>query len=301
MRPDGRPIRVLVAGRHGQLAQALAAESRPGFDLIFRGRGEMDIADADAVRRTVELDMPDIVVNAAAYTAVDKAEDDEAAARLVNETGARNLAVAAALRDIAIVHISTDYVFSGEKSGPYVETDACEPLGVYGRSKRAGELAVAAANRRHIILRTAWVHSEFGGNFLKTMLRLSAERATVRVVADQRGSPTYARDLAAAILAASSAAVARPGEAAWRGTFHLVSRGAASWADFADEIFRQSARLGGPSAMVEPVATDQYPTRARRPRSSVLDATRFETTFDHPMAEWRDGVARCVAALNPTP
>ena len=213
------------------------------------------------------------------------------------QTGAGNVASAAAAVGIPVVQVSTDYVFPGNGDMPYTETDPVAPLGVYGRSKLEGELAVAAANPDHMILRTAWVYSPHGANFVKTMLRLAGDREVVSVVADQMGSPTSAQDLADAILVACRHALTKPGDSQWRGTFHVVAQGTASWADFATEIFRQSAARGGPSARVQPIATSQYPTRAKRPAYSVLDTSKFETTFGHRLPAWQDGLDRCLAEL----
>lgn len=292
---DGKPLRVLVAGRQGQLARCLADLARPGLSIIAAGRPEMDIADASSVARTMASVRPDVVINAAAYTAVDKAEDDAAAASRVNETGAGILAAAATRAGVPIIHISTDYVFSGDKQLPYVETDVCAPLGIYGRTKLAGEVAVRAATGNHLILRTAWVYSEHGANFLKTMLRLAKDKPLVSVVADQWGCPTYAGDLAEAILIACAQAVVRGRDVA--GTYHLVARGATTWADFAAEIYRQSAARGGPCAQVVPITTAQYPTRATRPSYSVLDTTSFTARFDHHLPIWDAAIARCLTRL----
>jgi len=290
-------MKVLVTGWEGQLARCLRDRSGPGLDIVALGRPELDITQADSVSRAIAATRPDIVVNAAAYTAVDRAEDDSEAAFLVNAVGAGNVARAAAAAGIPVVQVSTDYVFPGSGDAPYAETDAVAPLGVYGRSKREGEVAVAEANADHMILRTAWVYSPHGANFVKTMLRLAGDREVVNVVADQVGSPTSAHDLADAILVACRHALSSPGGSDWRGTFHVVAQGTASWADFAAEIFRQSAARGGPSARVEPIATSQYPTRAQRPAYSVLDTSKFAVTFGHRLPDWRDGLDRSLTEL----
>lgn len=290
-------MRLLVTGREGQLARSLAALSGGDATVIALGRPDLDIADADSVARAIAAHAPDIVVNAAAYTAVDRAESEAEQAFRVNRDGAGNVAAAAARAGLPVIHVSTDYVFSGHEPGARREDDPTDPQNVYGASKLAGEAAVAAAGPAHAILRTAWVYSPYGSNFLKTMLRLGAERGRVRVVADQAGTPTYAPDIAEAIVAAARVILAEPDSPAWRGVFHLVAQGETNWAAFAREIFRQSAARGGVSAEVEDITTADYPTPARRPANSRLDTARFAAAFGHRLPDWRDGVARCLAAL----
>ncbi|MGV6871546.1 dTDP-4-dehydrorhamnose reductase [Pseudochelatococcus sp. B33] len=300
-------MKLLVTGRDGQLARSLQAlpgdpslsgeEAGRGVTVVALGRPDLDITDAASLARAIAAHAPDIVVNAAAYTAVDRAESEAEQAFRVNRDGAGNVARAAASAGLPVVHVSTDYVFSGREAGARRESDPTDPQNVYGASKLAGEEAVAAANPAHAILRTAWVYSPYGNNFLKTMLRLAGERERVGVVADQFGAPTYAPDIAEAILVAARAIVAAPGGGDWRGVFHFTARGEASWADFAREIFRQSAARGGPSVIVDDITTADYPTPARRPANSRLDSGRFAATFRHRLPDWRDGVARCLAKL----
>ncbi|CEJ11675.1 dTDP-4-dehydrorhamnose reductase [bacterium YEK0313] len=291
-------VKLLVTGRQGQVAQALAGLVRADVTIVALGRPDIDIRDRASLDRAIAANRPDIVVNAAAYTAVDKAETESALAFAVNADGAGHVAAAAEAAALPVLHLSTDYVFAGDKDGAYRETDPVAPLNVYGRSKHAGELAVAAANPAHAILRTAWVYGAHGTNFLTTMLRLAREQDTLRVVADQRGTPTQASDLAEAILVAARAMSAAPEAEDWRGLFHVAGTGETSWADFAGEIFRQSAARGGPSAHVEPIGTADYPTPARRPANSRLDAGRFRMTFGHALPHWTSGVARCLDVLN---
>ena len=290
-------MRLLVTGREGQVAQSLLSLNGSGVAVAALGRPALDITDAASVRQAVEAERPDVVVNAAAYTAVDKAEAEEASAFAANCDGAANVAAAAAAAGVPMIHLSTDYVFSGTKPGPYVETDATGPQGAYGRSKLAGEAAVAAAAPDHAILRTAWVYAPTGQNFLRTMLRLGETRDTVRVVADQHGTPTYAPDIAAAIVEIARLMLARPGDASLRGVFHMVAGGETTWAGFAEEIFSRSAERGGPSARVEPIATADYPTPAVRPANSRLDTAKFRAAFAHPLPDWRSGVSCCLDAL----
>ena len=281
-------MRILVAGNTGQVAQALAecAAQDSGVTLRALGRDVMDICDKSAVVRAVE----------AAYTAVDKAESEEDAAFAVNEGGARNLAEVSAAVGIPFIHLSTDYVFDGTKPDAYTEDDPVAPAGAYGRSKLAGEVAVREANLRHIILRTAWVHSATGHNFVKTMLRLAAERDALNVVDDQRGNPSYAPHIAEAIL--SVVQILKDGSAAapW-GLYHLAGTGATTWCGLAREVFACAVSLGGPQAEVTPITTADYPTPALRPANSELDCGKLRRTFGVEMPSWRDGVADCVSRL----
>ena len=290
-------MKLLVTGHRGQVARALAGLARPDVTIVALGRPDIDIRDRDSLDRAVAAHRPDLVVNAAAYTAVDKAEAEGTLAFAVNAEGAGHVAAAASAAGLPVLHLSTDYVFAGDKDGAYRETDPVAPLNVYGRSKHAGELAVASANPAHAILRTAWVYGAHGTNFLTTMLRLAGERDALRVVADQQGTPTQAGDLAEAIVVAAHAMTMAPEAGHWRGLFHVAGAGETSWAGFATEIFRQSAARGGPSAHVEPIATSDYPTPARRPANSRLDAGRFHTTFGHALPHWTSGVARCLDVL----
>lgn len=285
-------MKILVTGCHGQVARSLAEFEAPNATIVTRGRPELDLLDAGSVARAIALEQPDIVVNAAAYTAVDKAEAEPDLAFAINRDGAGAVARAAAAARIPVIQISTDYVFSGDKPGVYEETDVTGPTGIYGRSKLEGEMAVADSTPDHAILRTAWVYSPFGNNFMKTMLRLAMDREVVRVVADQHGTPTYAPDIAAGILTVARAALAdKPG---WRGLFHMVAEGQTSWAGFAEEIFAGAKAAGRPFATVEPITTADYPTPARRPANSRLSTSRFTTVFGHPLPQWRNGVERCL-------
>lgn len=294
-------MHILVAGRQGQVARALFERaSAAGLQLTALGRSELDITDRASVERKIASFSPDIIVNAAAYTAVDKAEMEEEAAFSVNAQGAGNVAAAATALAVPLIHLSTDYVFSGNGERPWREDDQPDPQGAYGRSKLAGEEAVRALTSSHAILRTSWVYAPFGHNFVRTMLRLAEERDSIRVVADQHGAPTYALDIADGIFTVAKIAHAQPQEECWRGLFHLTAAGVTTWAGFAEAIFSASAKRSGPSALVEPVSSADYPTAARRPGNSRLDNSRFRTTFAHTLPDWRDGVDRCVADLVPT-
>lgn len=288
-------LKLLVTGRDGQVAQALLALASDDLEIVAIGRPALDLTDAGSIGRAIAAEQPDVVVNAAAYTAVDKAESEEDSAFAVNADGAGKVAAAAAASGLPIIHISTDYVFPGDKATPYVETDPTGPQGAYGRSKLAGEQAVAAANPRHAILRTAWVYGAYGNNFLKTMLRVAETRDTLRVVADQHGTPTYAPDIAEGVVAVARRLVSDADTPV--GVFHMVSSGETTWAGFAEEIFRRSAAMGGATAAVEPIGTEDYPTPARRPANSRLDTSLFTRTFGHTLPDWKTGVGRCVEAL----
>lgn len=292
-------MRLLIAGWQGQLARALV-EIAPGaadIEALAVGRPALDLCEPASITRAMTDFRPDVIINTAAYTAVDKAESQPDAAFALNRDGARLLAEAANRRGAVIIHVSTDYVFDGAKPQPYVEDDATGPLNVYGRSKLEGELAVRVANPRHVIVRTSWVHSATGANFVRTMLRLAAERPTLRVVDDQIGGPTYAPHLAQAILEIARRVAGSSAEAAVWGTYHAAGTGEATWCGFAREVFRVSAEGGGPSASVEAIATAEYPTPARRPMNSRLDCRRLEDTFGVRLPDWRRGVAEGVGRL----
>jgi dTDP-4-dehydrorhamnose reductase len=293
---------VLVIGRHGQVASALAsALPRAGFHAVFVGRPECDVVDMNAVRGAVADACPALVINSAAYTAVDRAEDDAETAFAINRDGARHVAAAAAEAGVPVIHFSTDYVFDGTKGAPYVESDPRQPLGVYGRSKLAGEQAVVDANPRSVIVRTAWVCGLDGANFLKTMLRLASDRREICVVDDQRGAPTFAADIATATACIAANMLRRPDDGSLRGYFHLTSAGETTWCGLARSIFAGSAARGGPSARVKAIATSDYPTRARRPADSRLDCSLVASRHEVVMPEWRVGLDNCLDSLLRTP
>jgi len=282
-------MKVLVTGRSGQVAGALAAvgSADPGRSTVCLGRPELDITDEENVRAALRTHRPGLVVNTAAFTDVDGAEDNAHAAFAVNAAGAGIVAAACAEAGIPVIHISTDYVFSGEGRVPYQETDPVRPLCVYGRSKLAGEEAVAEANPRHVILRTAWIYGPDGRNFLTSMLRNGAGRDELRVVGDQTGSPTHAVDFAAAIHAITRQ-VAGLGDrsSAW-GLYHLTNAGMATRHEFAREIFRVAEAEGYDPPRLTEITSSQYPTRAERPIWSVLDNSRVAAAFGIRMRDWR--------------
>ncbi|WP_170979404.1 dTDP-4-dehydrorhamnose reductase [Roseomonas sp. HF4] len=291
--------RVLVTGRGGQLATALeAALPAQGFEPILVGQPEFEFDRPGTVAAAFAAARPDAVVNCAAWTAVDAAEDDEAGAFRANALGPAMVAAQCAAAGLPLVQVSTDYVFDGRKGAPYVEDDAPNPLCAYGRTKLAGEWAALAGNPRTMVLRTAWVFAPMGNNFVRTMLRVGAGRPELRVVADQRGSPTAAPDLADAI----AAVLARIRTAGWRdehrGVFHAVAAGATTWHGFAEAIFAAAPPHGGPWPRVAPITTAEYPTKATRPADGRLDAARLGRVFGVALPPWQDGLARVMRALH---
>lgn len=292
-------MRLVVTGLSGQVVSALAELGAGRADLVVLpvGRPELDLAAPSRVEGLLRGLMPDAVVNAAAYTAVDKAESEPDLAMQVNGAGAGAVATAAAALGVPIVHLSTDYVFNGTRPAPYVETDPVAPVSAYGRSKLAGEEAVAAAQPNHAILRTSWVYAAEGKNFVRTMLRLAADRAEVSVVADQQGAPSYAPDIAEAVVQIARNLLAEPARGTLRGIFHMSGGGETTWACFAEEIFRQSAARGGPSAVVRPITTADYPTPAARPANSRLDCAKLMAAHAVALPDWRAALVRCMDRL----
>jgi len=288
-------VRILVAGCEGQVARALTEAARPDFVLKAFGRPDFDLEQPSTVEAAFADFRPDIVINAAAYTAVDKAESEPEAAFRLNSDGPELLARLAAQNHAAILHLSTDYVFAGDKATPYNESDPVSPSGVYGQSKLDGERRVAAANPKHLILRTAWVHAPYGANFVRTMLRLAQTRSEIGVVADQLGAPTYAPDIADGLLRIVGR-IGHEGNRDW-GVYHMASAGSCVWAEFAEHVFAQSAALGGPCAKVNRISTSDYPTPARRPANSQLDCAKLRLDHGVALPDWRSGVDRCVARL----
>ena len=284
-------MKLLLLGSAGQVGRELCRLEWPaGYRIAAFDRDRVDIALPHSVDAAFARERPDLVINAAAYTAVDRAESDSEAAWAINCAGPGNLAAACCAASIPLIHISTDYVYDGAKPAFYVEGDPINPLGVYGRSKAAGDAAVAAALAEHVILRTAWVYSAHGNNFVKTMLRLSSERSRLRVVADQHGSPTAAADIAAAIVAIA----ARIGAGAGRwGVFHFTGAGTTTWHGFAEAV----VQLAGRGVPVDAISTAEYPTPARRPANSVLDCGKVAAAYGVAGRPWRDALAEVVAEL----
>lgn len=278
---------ILVTGGNGQLGCSLrlaSAESHHRF--VFTDVEELDITSAAAIDAFFEREKVDVVVNCAAYTAVDLAEDNESQADEINHKAVALLAEACKRYDATLIHISTDYVFSGEADEPYAEESATAPINAYGRTKLAGERAVVQSGCKSIILRTAWLYSEFGRNFCKTMQSLTSTRPEIKVVADQIGTPTYAGDLAAAIVH-----IIESDQLDKCGIYHYTNEGACSWYDFACEIARLS---GNNECEVKPCTTADYPTRAQRPQYSVLNKNKFTTTFGIVIPDWKDSLKKVI-------
>lgn len=291
-------MRIAVTGREGQVVRALLERGPPlGHEIVAVGRPEIDLAgDPEQIVKALDKVAPDAIISAAAYTAVDKAEAEPELAFAVNARGAGAIADAAKVCGVPLIHLSTDYVFDGSKAEPYVETDATAPAGVYGASKLAGEQAVLERCDNAAILRTAWVYSPFGANFVKTMLRLAADRDEIAVVADQRGNPTGALDIADGALRVAEylASTSAPEK---RDIFHMTAAGEATWADFAEAIFAASADCGGPSARVRRIATADYPTPAKRPANSRLDSSKLAWVHGVALPDWRDSLPEVVQRL----
>lgn len=294
---------VLIIGRNGQVARSLDETlTSHGHSVIKIGRPEVNLADPRTISNAIIAARPRWVINSAAYTAVDRAEDEPEAARAANAEGAQAAAEAAARIGAPIVHFSTDYVFDGEKRTPYVETDPVSPIGTYGQSKLAGEMLVANANPKHIILRTAWVFSPFGNNFAKTMLRLNQERPAINVVDDQHGNPTYAPDLADVVRQIVNR-LEEPSLPSDRfGVFHAVNAGPTTWCGFAKAIIAGAADRGAPSADVHPIETKDYPTKAQRPAYSMLSTDKLARIYGIRLRPWTealsDALDRLVGVVN---
>lgn len=289
-------MRIVVTGRDGQVARSLAecGAARHGIDIVCLGRPELDLTAPRSVLTAIRAAKPDLVVSAAAYTAVDAAEDDPETAFAVNERGAGAVASATRLCGVPLIHLSTDYVFSGDGIDAYSEDMPTGPRGVYGRSKLAGEHAVVDVKPDSVILRTSWVYSPFGRNFVKTMLRVAEERDEVSVVDDQAGNPTSALDIADAVI--RIAAQLHAGGTG-SGIYHHAGLGRTTWCEFARHVFAESAARGGPCAAVRAITTTDYPTKAVRPRNSSLDTGKLAADFGVRPVDWRVGVGRVVDRL----
>lgn len=288
---------LVVGGLSGQIARVLAALDGPEFGIDVRGRPQLDLASPATLSAAISDAKPDVVICSGAYTSVDQAEKEPELARAINADGPAALAKACAAAGIPIVHLSTDYVFDGAKTSPYIETDPTAPQSVYGATKLAGETAVAESGARHVILRVSWVHAPKGQNFVRTMLRLAGSRERIGVVADQIGRPTYAphlaialRDIVATLVLDASAPT---------GVFHLSGSGEpCSWRQFAETIFSASQVRGGPVAIADPIPTSAYPTPAKRPANSMLDCKRIADAYGLIMPHWKQGVEECVEAIS---
>lgn len=290
-------MKILVVGKTGQLAQELArAEWPEGWSASFAGRDEVDLSEPGKAAAVMRDGKASLVINAAAYTAVDKAESEPDLAMRINAEGPAALGAACAELHVPFVTVSTDYVFDGTKQTAYTEQDAMDPLGAYGRSKAEGERRVREAHGWHLIVRTSWVFSPFGSNFVKTMLRLARERDSIGVVRDQRGRPTAAGDLAKAIVQASQTLLERPEVA---GTYHVANAGPVSWFEFAQAVFEEAGELGARTPKLRPIGAAEFPTAASRPANSELATTKFESVFGFSLRHWREPLREVLDELLP--
>ncbi|SDI33361.1 dTDP-4-dehydrorhamnose reductase [Pseudomonas flavescens] len=287
-------MKILLLGQHGQVSRELQLLLGEQHELIVLGREQLDLADTGRIREAVRHLRPELIVNAAAHTAVDAAESEPGAAFAINATAPGVLAEEAADLDMPLIHYSTDYVFDGSKPAAYREDDTPNPLSVYGRSKLAGERAITAVGGQHLILRTSWVYSLHGRNFLLTMQRLLQEREQLSVVADQIGAPTWAGSIAAATAQLIERWQTQQ-TAAW-GVYHFTARGETSWFGFAEAIAAQLQAQGKTVAQLTPIATTDYPTPAQRPLNSRLDGTRLEQGWDVCLPDWQDGLLECLSS-----
>lgn len=290
-------MRLLITGQQGQLVTSLRERCRsPRLDIVTAGRPELDLETPGNARQAVLAARPDVVINAAAYTNVDQAEDEPERAFRINAAAAGEIADAAREVGASIVQISTDYVFDGTSAEPYDESASTGPASVYGRSKLEGEERVRFANPDYVIVRTAWIYSPFGRNFVKSMMSLAHSRDTIAVVADQRGNPTSALDLADGLLRLVESLA--DGTSSGLGeTYHLAGSEVTDWCSFAGHIFAQCDRLGLPSAQPQPILSSQWPTKASRPANSTLDSTKFAEQFGYQMPDWRLSVSTVVERI----
>jgi len=288
-------VKILVTGRDGQVAQSLAERAK-GHELVFAARPGFDLLDPASIERTIAEVRPELIISAAAYTAVDQAEDEPDRAMAANGEAPGVIGRAAAKIDAPVLHLSTDYVFDGSGERAWTEDDATGPIGTYGKTKLAGEKALASSGARFAILRTAWVYSPFGNNFVKTMLRLAETRDALNVVADQYGNPTSALDIADALMAVVNRWQGDPLHGA-DAVYHFAGTGTTNWADFARAIFAESARHGGPACAITGIPAADYPTKAVRPANSRLDCMRFAKTFGHEAPDWESSLAGTIERL----
>jgi dTDP-4-dehydrorhamnose reductase len=292
-------MRLFVIGAEGQVARSLREVASCSDNIVFGfgARPDVDLLRPASIAKALADFRPDLVVNPAAYTAVDKAESEPDQAFALNRDGARAVAAATADRGVPVIHLSTDYVFDGKKKAPYCETDGVAPQGVYGRSKLEGERAVAEANPSHIVLRTSWVYAPFGSNFVRTMLRLTAERDRLRVVDDQSGCPTYAPDIAGAIIAIAQKWADSDWHSKYAGVTHIAGPDVRTWCGFAREIVQGAAERGGRLIPVDPISTSDYATPATRPANSCLSSERLEALFGLRLPPLKSSLDDCLDRL----
>jgi dTDP-4-dehydrorhamnose reductase len=293
MSTPSKPLRILISGQHGQVSQALQHSLTGMGELIVLGRDQFDLSQPQSLRATVREIKPDLIINPAAHTAVDQAESEPELALAINGVAPGVLAEEAATLGIPLIHYSTDYVFDGSKNGPWIESDATNPLGVYGSSKLAGEQAIAAVGGQHLILRTSWVYSLVGRNFLLTMQRLLQEREKLTIVADQIGAPTWAGTIAQS----TQQLIERwqTGDAGAWGVYHLTASGETSWFGFAQAIGQQLIEQGKPCAALEPIPSSAFPTPAARPLNSRLDCSLLQREWGVSQPDWHNALLECLA------
>lgn len=286
-------MKILICGKQGQVSRELQHRLGVLGELVVPGRDQLDLTQPEQIRQQVRRVRPDLIINAAAHTAVDQAESEPQAAFAINAEAPGILAEEALALDIPLIHYSTDYVFDGSKTAPYNEADEPHPLGVYGQSKLAGEHAITAVQGKHLILRTSWVYSNHGRNFLLTMQRLLQEKPELRIVADQIGAPTWAGTIANSTLALIERWQA--GEAGAWGTYHLTAQGETSWFGFAQAIGEALREQGKPCATLLPITTSDYPTPATRPLNSRLDCSRLQREWGVSQPDWQTALRECLA------
>lgn len=292
-------MKILITGAKGQVGSELVAQaSEKGHKVFAFGSRELDISNQEQVHETVQTIQPDVIINAAAYTAVDKAETEQERAYAVNASGSENLALACKEQDIPLLHISTDYVYDGEKQTPYVETDPSEPSGVYGASKLDGDRKIEQIWHKHIIIRVSWVFGENGNNFVKTMLRLAQQRDELSIVDDQYGAPTAAKSISACLLAIVESSQFNQPNCPW-GLYNFQSDPGVTWYDFAQEIFQQAQQQGlvNKKMQLNPIPSSEFPTPVKRPANSKLDGTKLQQNFAISAAQWKADLKEMFTSL----
>ncbi len=290
-------MKILVTGTHGQVDTSIrSCPSAKGHEIISIGRPEIDLSEYEKLKNAIINANPDIIISSAAYTAVDKAESEAEIAYAINALAPKAIGEAAAKLNIPVIHLSTDYVFSGDKPSSYDEDDKTGPIGVYGKTKLEGEKLLAAATPNHVILRTAWVYSPYGNNFVKTMLRLGESREELNVVADQQGCPTYAPEIARACITIAENLI-NDQAIELRGIFNLTGQGKANWAQFAKVIFSGAEKFGRKKIIVNEITTDQYPTPAKRPKNSLLSSQKLLDIHGIELDNWEKSTKECVKML----
>ena len=290
---------ILVIGNSGQLARSLVSSAADrGTELVSIGRPEMDILRPATLEKKISNENVELIINTAAFTDVERAEENEAEAISLNSEAPGEISVIAKKYGIPIIHISTDYVFDGNSSRDYSEIDIANPLSMYGRSKLLGEQSVAEGNARHLIFRTSWIYSVYGTNFVKKMLELAEQRSEIQVVNDQFGNPTYAVDLAQELLKISESVIGQKNldNIPW-GLYHLTGKGTASWAELAQKVMQVSSEINGPTAQIASVTSSEFDTAARRPKNSALNNELVTKTFGSQLPDWQSGVRRCVSHI----